>query len=431
MKRRAEKDSRKQGEAVAGLAAAFRGVLAPMVLGMLSTKKALNEWVCEFGMAAVVAAMQGDAARIAGPKGKHQKGREYNHWGHTLTPFPYDGREVLLPRPRVRTADGKCEVDVPMVELFQSVDPVAERVVEQILLGVSMRGCDRSLGPQPAVATTRGTKKSKASEVFVEETGKRMEQYLSRRLDELDVIALMLDGVGFASHTVVVAMGITIDGSKHPLGLRLGSTENKRLCIELLQDLQRRGLRIDERILCVIDGGKGLRWAIQDVLGDLAVVQRCTQHKRRNICDHLPRHRRRTVDRMLCDAYKSKSDKSARRRLKQIISWLERNGEVDAASSLREGMEETLTVFKLGLPPALRKFFSTTNGVENMIGTIRRVSRNVTRWRDGAMVKRWATIGIATAEKGFHRIKGHREMPALVIALRGEAHVVDEVRAAG
>jgi hypothetical protein len=402
-----------------------------MVLGMLSTKKALNEWVCEFGMAAVVAAMQEDAVRVAGPKGKHQKARQYNHWGHTMSPFPYDGREVMLPRPRVRSADGKREVELPMVELFQSADPVAERIVDQILLGVSMRGCERSLGPEPAGAATRGAKKSKASEVFVEETGKQMDEHLSRRLDELDIIALMLDGIVFASHTVVVALGIAADGSKHPLGLRLGSTENKRLCIELLQDLQSRGLRVNDRILCVIDGGKGLRWAIQDVLGDMAVIQRCTQHKRRNIRDHLPQHRRRTVDRMLCEAYKSESEKVARRRLKQVISWLERNGEVDAAASLREGMEETLTVFKLGLPPSLRKFFATTNGVENLNGTLRRVSRNVTRWRDGAMVKRWATMGIVAAEKGFHRIKGHREMPALLAALRGKTQLVDEVRAAG
>jgi hypothetical protein len=236
MKRKAEKAERKQAEATASLAAVFRSALAPMVLGMLSTKKALNEWVCEFGMAAVVAAMQEDAVRVAGPKGEHQKARQYNHWGHTMSPFPYDGREVMLPRPRVRSADGKREVELPMVELFQSADPVAERIVDQILLGVSMRGCERSLGPEPAGAATRGAKKSKASEVFVEETGKQMDEHLSRRLDELDIIALMLDGIVFASHTVVVALGIAADGSKHPLGLRLGSTENKRLCIELLQD---------------------------------------------------------------------------------------------------------------------------------------------------------------------------------------------------
>jgi putative transposase len=211
------------------------------------------------------------------------------------------------------------------------------------------------------------------------------------------------------------------EGTKHVLGLRQGSTETKVLCGELLQDLVGRGLRNGAELRFVVDGGKALRAAISAVFGDQAVVQRCQQHKRRNVLEHLPVARQKTVDRMLVDAYKSESLKTARKRLAQIVSWLDRNGEEDAAASLREGLEESLTVWKLDLPEALRRFFATTNAIENVMGTIRRVSRNVKRWRHGAMAKRWAALGLGAAQARFKRIKGHRQLPVLFEALKRRA----------
>lgn len=416
MKRKAEKKQTTQAP-TAGLDETWRQLLLPMVSGIMETKQSMTEWVTAFGLSSVVKLMMTDAEQLAGPKGKHQKDRQYNHWGTKDTPFPYNGRRVTLPRPRVRTSDKRKEVTLPVVELFQSVDPVAERVIEQILLGVSMRGYEPSLGPAPKEVPSKGAKKSRASELFVKETTRRMKAELDQSLEKLELVGLMLDGLHVAGHTVVVALGIVAGGEKHALGLRLGSTENKAICVDLLQDLQQRGLSIKDRILVVTDGGKGLRWAIQDVFGDLAVVQRCTVHKRRNIKSYLPESRQKTVDKMLRDAYKSETYKTAKRRVKQVISWLERNGEEDAAASLREGMEETLTVQKLGLPAPLRRFFCTTNAVENLVSSIRRVSRNVTRWRDGKMVKRWTTLGLMHAQERFHRIKGYRHLPALVAAL--------------
>ena len=233
-------------------------------------------------------------------------------------------------------------------------------------------------------------------------------------------------------HAIVVGLGISRDGHKHILGLRQGSTENATLCTELLQDFVARGLKGIEGLLYVIDGGRGLRTGIRNVAGNSAVVQRCQQHKRRNVVGHLPQSRQKTVDRMLVDAYKSESLKTARKRLAQIVSWLDRNGEEDAAKSLREGVEETLTVWKLDLPAPLRRFFATTNAIENVLGVVRRVSRNVKNWRDGAMAKRWTGIGLVTAERHFHRIKGHGHMPALVEALtRLIAKGIDQAVAVG
>ena len=290
---------------------------------------------------------------------------------------------------------------------------------------VSTRGYESSLDKPSAKLKSRGTSKSAASRHLVSQTSKNLEEYLSRRLEELELAALMMDGLEVAGQTVVVTLGITIDGTKVPLGIWLGSTENSQVCTALLQDLLERGLRINESILCVVDGGKGIRKALDDVLGDLAVIQRCQIHKLRNLRSHLPKKRHAYVSQTMKEAYKSKSADKARKQLQTLASWLERNGYDEAAGSLREGMEETLTVLKLALPELLRKSLATTNAIENLNGTIRRVSRNVKRWKNPSMIRRWTALGVVTAEKKFRRVKGYRHMGALVRALRNDQKSLD------
>jgi transposase-like protein len=246
---------------------------------------------------------------------------------------------------------------------------------------------------------------------------------LGQRLDGLELLALFLDGVVVAGQTVIVVVGLTRDGEKKPLGLRLGSTENAVLCTELLQDLLARGVRLGERVLCVIDGGKGLRKAVQDVLGTAAVIQRCQIHKARNLLAQVPKARQVYVRAMLRRAYRAASANAARRQLKALATWLEANGHVDAAASLREGLEETLSVLKLGLPLRLRRFLATTNSIENVMGTVRRLTRNIKRWRDGAMIRRWVGLTLGRAATRFRRIKGHRDLGTLATALRKAAAV--------
>jgi transposase-like protein len=259
----------------------------------------------------------------------------------------------------------------------------------------------------------------------VRRTRQRLHEHLTRRLEGLEVVALFLDGVVVAQQTVIVVLAITRDGTKVPLGLRLGSTENAVVCTELLQDLLARGLALDGRVLCVIDGGKGLRKALGDVLGDAAVIQRCQLHKGRNLDAVVPKSRQAYVRASLRRAYRAASAAAARRQLTGLAAWLERNGQADAAASLREGLEETLTVLKLGLPPGLRGFFATTNCIENLIGTLRHVTRNIKRWRDGDMRRRWLGLGLLRAAERFRRIKRHRELDALVIALGASTTAVD------
>jgi len=230
-------------------------------------------------------------------------------------------------------------------------------------------------------------------------------------------VALFIDGIVVAQQTVIVVLAITRAGDKVPLGLRLGSTENAVVCTELLQDLLARGLTLEGRVLWVIDGGKGLRKALGDVFGDAAVIQRCQLHKGRNLDALVPKTRHAYIRASLRRAYRAASAPAARRQLTALATWLERNGHADAASSVREGLEETLTVLKLGLPPALRRFFATTNCIENLIGTLRHVTRNIKRWRDGDMRRRWLGLGLLRAAERFRRIKHHTELSALETAL--------------
>ena len=236
----------------------------------------------------------------------------------------------------------------------------------------------------------------------------------------------MLDGLEVAGQTVVVTLGITIDGTKVPtLGIWLGSTENSGCAPRCCRTFSSEACASMSRFLCVVDGGKGIRKALVDVLGDLAVIQRCQIHKLRNLRSYLPKSRHAYVLQTMKEAYKCKSADKARKRLQALVSWLERNGYDEAAGSLREGMEETLTVVKLAPPALLRQSLATTNAIENLNGTIRRVSRNVKRWKSPSMVRRWTALGVVTAQKKFRRIKGYRHMGALVHALRSKQKSLD------
>jgi putative transposase len=433
MRRRTEKGTEKQVAGVLEMVGErVSQALLPMMAGVLAAKQDLLSFMQTMGHAGVRHVFEEEVKALVGPAKKHQTDRKRYRWGTTDAEFTLGGRRVTLKRPRVRergaerAGKGGKEVPLSSVEQFQSQDPLPEMVLNQILLGVTTRKYAGSLEPVPEEWDSHGTSKSTASRHLVATTRRKVTEFLSQRLDDVALAALMVDGVEIAKHTVIVALGITVTGEKVPLGLEVGSTENAALCTSLLQGLLDRGLKVDGRVLCVIDGGKGLRRAIDDVLGDMAVIQRCQVHKRRNVLRLVPERCHSYVRRAMNDAYASGTADTARKQLKRLCEWLERDGHESAASSLREGLEETLSVLKLGLTGTLRDFFATTNAIENMIGTLRDVSHNVKRWQKGDMVKRWAGIGIVEASRRFHRIKGHGRMSTLVVALRGQnADVLD------
>ena len=400
---------------VRGLARA----LLPLVTSAAVAKKEAMKVVFQAGVIELYKQLFDDAERLVGAKKKHQADRTAHFWGSTSTRIPFGGRRIRVDRPRVRHVEGH-ELELPLLRELQGEDVMPERVMEQILLGVATRGYGGSLEPLSDSVETSGTSKSSVSRKLVAKTAGQVEQVLKRRLEEVDLVALFLDGIHVAEHAVIVALGVTTKGVKVPLGLWIGSTENAEVSTSLLQDLIERGLKIEEKILAVIDGGKGLRRALRDVFGDLVEVQRCQIHKMRNVIAHLPERRHTYVRRTMREAYRNASATEARKKLQALASWLERNGEDDAARSLREGLEETLTIVKLGLSGALRRFFSTTNAIENLVDTMRRVSRNVKRWREGDMIRRWSALGLLDAERRFRKIKGHAQLTAFVRALRAK-----------
>jgi putative transposase len=417
MKKRAEKGGGKQEGR--GPTSSLSQLLAPLIEGMVGTRQRLLGWVHATGMMALDALFRDEAQAMAGVKGKHASGRTHHHWGTTSRELTFGGRRVSVPCPRVRSREGR-EATLPSVAVFRDRDPLTTRVIEQVLVGVSTRGCyDRSLEAVPGGLRSRGSSKSAVSRAFIARTRGQLQQGLNRRLEELPPVALLIDGVQVGHETVIVAMGVTREGKKEPLGLGLGSTENAVVCTKLVQDLLERGLKVDGRVLCVIDGGKGIRKALGAVLGEAAVIQRCQVHQLRNLEGLVPKARQVYVRSVMRRAYRAQSAESARRQLRALAGWLEQNGHVDAAGSLREGLDETITVLKLGLTPTLRRFFATTNCIENLISTVRRVARNVKRWRGGQMIHRWFGLGLRQAAQGFRRIKGHGELDKLAAALRG------------
>src|SRR4051794_36874374 len=297
--------------------------------------------------------------------------------------------------------------------------------MERMLAGVSTRkfaAVGEPVGSE-VEAESASTAKTSVSEMFVERTASGLSELMSRRLDDVRLAVMMLDGLEIADRCHVVALGITTDGVKIPLGLWEGSTENATLVRTLLADLVDRGLDPEQAILFVIDGGKALRRAIRDVFGEHALVHRCQRHKERNVIDLLPERDRDAVQGRLRAAWSLTDPDLAEQRLQRLAGELDRTWP-DAAASLREGMSETLTLMRLGITGQLAKTLSSTNPCESMIEIVRYTQRNVKRWQGGDMRKRWTAAGMLVAEQQFRRIIGYRDLATLVIAVERHAMTV-------
>ena len=386
----------------------------------------LLSFVIAEGMKAFDEMLEQDRQQLCGPAhGKGPKGAPVR-WGHAEGSLSMGGQRVTVSRPRVRH-DGE-EVTLPSWAAFADDDPLDQRTLEQMVLGVSTRGYERSVEPLPDELGPRGASKSAASRRFVGTTRQKLDAWLRRDLSQLGIFAIMIDGIVVEEHTVLVALGIDETGSKHPLGLWLGATENAKVCGELLDNLIERGLDAQRAYLFVIDGSKALRKGLRERFGNRALVQRCQVHKRRNVLSHLPKRLHPSIGKAMGDAYRGKSKAAAKKRLLQLAAQL-LDDHPDAAASLKEGLDETLTLKDLGLPQSLERTLSTTNAIENLNSTIRRVLRRVKRWRNGAMVKRWVAAGVLEAQRGFRKLRGHKGMPVLVQALASHAEQIDRVDA--
>ena len=378
-----------------------------------SAREGLLALAVATGLQVMGAWMNADVEALCGPRGRHNAERVGYRHGVEAGSVTLGGRRVPVRRPRVRAADGSGELPVPAYQLFTGTELLGELAMQRMLAGLSTRRYRVGLEPvgsgveQAATATSR----SAVSRKFVAATETALAELMAADLSALDLVALMIDGVHFGEHCCVVALGVGIDGTKHPLALEEGSTENATLVTDLLVGLRERGLDVTRPTLVVIDGSKALRRAVLDVF-DSPVIGRCQLHKIRNVRDKLPERLRSTVEKRMRAAYHADSAVEAEAALTALAAELDKT-HPGAAASPREGLQETLTVLRLGLPPTLARTFRSTNAVESMISICRDHARNVKRWRDGQMALRWCAAGMIEAGKQFRRVNGHLHLSAL------------------
>jgi putative transposase len=375
------------------------------------------------GLGVLAELMEEEVVEVVGAKGKHDPDRVAVRHGHEAGEVTLGGRRVGVERPRVRSADGSNELLLSTYRHFADRDPLTRLVLERMLAGVSTRRYRRTQEPigREVENRARSISKSSISRAFVQRTRKALGELMARRLDDVRLVVLMLDGIELKGRTNIVALGITSEGVKVPLGLWQGSTENATVATALLSDLVERGLDPEQGMLFVIDGSKALRKAIRDVFGERTPVQRCVRHKERNVLEHLPERDRAAVKRRLREAWAPDDHEQALDRLKALDAELERS-HPGAAASLREGITETLTLTRLGITGSLKRTLVSTNPCESMIECVRRTSRNVKRWSSGEMALRWTAAGMLEAERQFRRVIGYRDLAKLALPAERELH---------
>src|SRR4051812_16733888 len=367
----------------------------------------------ELGLLVASAILEDEVTRLCGRRYERQPERRHTRYGHQRGVATLAGQKLPIDRPRVRRVDGGGGAALEPYARLQSGDAMPRAVLRRMVRGVSTRDYE---GVIDVARDGFGVAKSSVSRGGSTASAADVKALAERRFDGERFAVVMIDGVEYAGETMVVALGITEGGAKRILGLRQGATENAAVCAALLEDLVGRGLDAGRPTLFVLDGSKALHAAVTRAWGTNAVIQRCQVHKKRNVKAHVPEKHWPDLERRLSEAYHETSYETARASLEATVRWLERLNP-DAASSLREGLEETLTVVRLGVPGPLRRTLATTNPIESALSVTRRVTSRVTRWRDGDMRRRWCAAGLLRAEAKFRRAKGHRAMPALLKAL--------------
>jgi putative transposase len=369
------------------------------------------------GLQVMDAILEESVVLLCGPKGRHDPDRTAVRHGQEDGSVTLGGRRVPVRRPRVRSADRSSELPVPAYEHFSSTEVLNRLTLEKMLAKLSTRRYSLGLEPVGTAVEARSSSKSRSavSRRFVEATEHALSELLGSDLADLDLVCLMVDGVHFADHVCVVAMGVDVKGTKHPLAIAEGDTENATVVKDLLVGLRDRGLDMTRPILVVIDGGKALHSAVKAVF-DHPVIHRCQLHKIRNVEAKLPKALARTVTTKMRAIYHYESALRAEAELEELARQLQRS-HPGAAGSLREGLGETLTVIALKVPPTLARTLRSTNAIESMIEICRDHSTNVKRWRDGQMALRWCAAGMGEAAKQFRKVNGFMHLPALRKAL--------------
>lgn len=399
-------------------------LLLPMMELIEESRVAVDEVINVVGRASIEAILQLSAQGIAGAKHQGKKGGEVRWHGTQTGTVPLSNRKLRVTRPRLRQAAG--EVEIPAYEALNTGPALSQRMLDILLRGVSTRNYQRVI---PEMAETVGVSKSAVSREFVEASAKSLEALVERRLDDREWLIIYLDGMVFGATHVLAAVGVDAQGNKRVLGVVEGASENAASCVSLLESLVARGLDPAKKYLFVIDGSKALRSAIDRVFGAENPVQRCRNHKVKNVCDKLPDDLKEQLKATMRAAFRLPW-KEGIARLKKQAEWLDGMGHPDAARSLREGLEEMFTINRLDLSPSLRRCLGTTNLIESPNGGVRQRTGRVSRWRDGNMVLRWAAAAFLETEKRYRKIMGHADLWMLQAKLGRETTVDSKDRVA-
>lgn len=412
----------KQLEAMAADGNPAVQMVLPMAEMVGWLQEGVGALIRQAGLRVMELLMEEEVRERVGERSQPRPDRTANRWGKERGFCVVMGQKVPIERPRVRTTDDQ-EVRLGSYEMFHRGEPLTETVWEKLMLGLSTRKYGQAVRE---FAAAYGLEKSAISEHFIEASREKLKAMLERRLEKMKLCALLIDATPFAGQQMVAALGIRQDGRKTILGLRQGATENATVVGELLGDLMHRGLDFSEPRLYVLDGGKALQAAVKKHAGEAALIQRCQVHKRRNVLDHLTEAQRPVVARKMNAAYALEDYAAAKQALDALHRELmEMNP--SAARSLGEGLEETLTMHRLHVPPQLRKSLSSTNVIESAFSIVERVCANVKRWHGGDQRERWVGSGLLVAEKQFRRIQGHKQIPVLLAELEAFAPSKPEV----
>lgn len=363
--------------------------------------------------------LEEDANALCGDRHARNKERKGHRWGAAQSPIGFHGGKTKVKRPRVRGKDKK-EIPLPSWTAAQAEDWLGQWAMNLMLINVSTRKFGRAVRlPEGDIPVEKGdgTSKSAASRRFVALSAAKMKEWMSKDLSKLDLLVIQIDGLHIKDELVMIAaVGIDADGHKHPLALVEGATENTATVQALLDDLVGRGLDPKVCRLFILDGAKALKKAVRNTFGKHTPIQRCQIHKARNIIDRLPRGFHASTKKALRQAWEMGDADKGEKLLRNLARRLE-NEAPGVAGSILEGIDDILTVTRLGLPEELRRSLATSNIIENMNGTIRRVTRNVKRWRNAKMALRWTAAGMMEAQKGFRRIRAYKQLPQLRAAL--------------
>jgi putative transposase len=384
-------------------------LVLPMAEAMGWLKQGVGELIRQAGVQIIALVMEEEVRELVGERSQPQAERKANRWGSERGYCVVMGQKLPIERPRVRSTEDR-EVRLGSYELFHRGEPLTETVWEKLMLGLSTRKYGQAVRQ---FTEAYGLEKSAVSEHFIEASRAKLKQLMERRLDKMRVCALLIDATPFEGQQMVAALGIGQDGRKTILGIRQGATENATVVGELLGDLAERGFDFTATRLYVLDGGKALSAAVKTHAGDSALIQRCQVHKRRNVLDHLPEDQKPLVAQRLNAAYTMENYDAAKLALNKLHREL-MDFNPSAARSLAEGMEETLTVHKLQVPPQLRQTLASTNVIESAFSVVEKVCANVKRWHPGDQRERWVGSGLLVAEKQFRRVRGHKLIPLLL-----------------